>query len=329
MDLSSPNHVNKLAQLPNARDCSLRMVGSCDGLLCLSNVDNEVVLWNVATRERRQVPDNPIMYPDNFTFYANCDQDFNVAYGFGYDSGNEDYKVVRMLQFYDINDNHEKIVEVFSLKSNAWKRAPDFPYFLYWGYQWGTYANGNLHWLLSEQHINILQLIVAFDISVEKYRQMPLPNISDYFLLKLREFEGCLCLLCIYGAHEKIDVWVMKQYGVKESWVKMYSLAETQLERGFDYIVPLAYSMNGEELFLGQDDKNFLWYDLEKKTVINAQVFGVPEVFQSKICVDSLVKLDDNRGTGEKKHPERAVKKEQGKRKNRHEFLLQGFKLVL
>lgn len=69
-----------------------------------------------------------------------------IIYGFGYDHVNDDYKVLRIAQFWDeVVDE----VKVYNLKSNSWRRIKDFPYYLSYKRADGMLVNGALHWVLS------------------------------------------------------------------------------------------------------------------------------------------------------------------------------------
>ncbi len=65
----------------------------------------------------------------------------------------------------------------------------------------------------------------------------------------------CLTILCIHNK-VRLDVWVMKEYGVKESWTKLNSV------QPFEYIRPVAYSKSGEEVQL-EKNKCLAWYDIK------------------------------------------------------------------
>jgi hypothetical protein len=86
---------------------SIRMVkilGSCNGLLCLTLGDNDVIIWNPCIREYKKL------------------QELNGlgdSYGFGYDCDNDDYKLVKVIPR---NGSDEISVDVFSLKTNSWRR---------------------------------------------------------------------------------------------------------------------------------------------------------------------------------------------------------------
>ncbi|KAK6784298.1 hypothetical protein RDI58_017753 [Solanum bulbocastanum] len=65
------------------------ILGSCNGLLLISNTVDEIALWNPSTRKYKKLP---------FLGIARNDE-VRVNFGFGYDVINDDYKVVRIVQF--------------------------------------------------------------------------------------------------------------------------------------------------------------------------------------------------------------------------------------
>uniref|UniRef100_M1C3D6 F-box family protein n=1 Tax=Solanum tuberosum TaxID=4113 RepID=M1C3D6_SOLTU len=77
----------------------------------------------------------------------------------------------------------------------------------------GIFLNGALHWLAAKDFYRP-STIVAFDPSDEKFFEVPTANftLDDY------DLRGCLCMLSIRRSGNGIDVWIMKEYGVAESW---------------------------------------------------------------------------------------------------------------
>ncbi|GJU56937.1 hypothetical protein Tco_1234703 [Tanacetum coccineum] len=68
--------------------------------------------------------------------------------------------------------------------------------------------------------------------------------------LTLGVLGACLCMICAYGVNYA-DVWVMKVYGVKNSWTKLVSIPYLTHPRINRYSVPL---------FILNDGKNLLKY---------------------------------------------------------------------
>ena len=59
--------------------------------------------------------------------------------------------------------------------------------------------------------------IIGFDLGTEEFVEVPQPECADMnYLLDVGVLEGCLYAVCNYD-QVSVDVWVMKEYGVKET----------------------------------------------------------------------------------------------------------------
>ncbi|CAA2957251.1 F-box CPR30-like [Olea europaea subsp. europaea] len=307
---------------------------SCNGLILV--MSDPPVLWNPFSTKFRILPDNPIEYPTPLLCFS------KVIYALAYDSRKDDYKVVRVVEFRNKTSHMWECseVEIYSMKSNSWNRIEGFPYPLpFLKGNWGVHVNGALHTLVedyfhvySEKSIRIM----AFSVESEKHYEVMLPpnfgikNVK----MKLDVLGGCLCLVCT--SKSRANVWVMKEYGVEESWIKLISINSSTIDpddilQPFAYLKPLAYSKNGENVLVTYDDKRLVWYNLRTKTIKNVSVSGLPFVFFPEVCVESLIspcgpaprEVDGVKRNGKDKAKEKKTKK------NRDDFLSEGFKLVL
>lgn len=141
--------------------------------------------------------------------------------GLGYDSSTDDYKVV--LFFYvDPNDANATSALVYSLKADAWRTIPDFRYTRVSRCR-GVCFNECLHWLCWRTGgLSVSKFVVAFDLANEVFGEMQLPasyNESEFGVHDMVVLEGCLCLL-IWSKSGRIDVWMIMEYGVRESWTR-------------------------------------------------------------------------------------------------------------
>ncbi|XP_017635966.2 F-box protein CPR1-like [Gossypium arboreum] len=105
---------------------------------------------------------------------------------------------------------------------------------------------------------------------------------------------GYLCLTATHRElNDVVDVWIMKEYGVKESWVKLMSSTQPDLLPGSPFEVPLAFSKNGNKVLFhnkysrGNRD-SLVWYDLGSKRVEKVGIKGVPVVYDVYLYVESL-----------------------------------------
>lgn len=155
--------------------------------------------------------------------------------------------------------------------------------------------------------------ILALDLSDEAYKELPLPppvlletgcRVRASYLGVLD--NGCLCLVSNYSGGYRTPlsrVWVMTEYGVKDSWTKLFSISEEQVispsPEFYDYslpfksLEPLAFYEGGTQLLLAHNKINFLVYDLNTNQATvrwpEPDVAPMPGVFY--MCLQSLVNL--------------------------------------
>lgn len=159
----------------------------------------------------------------------------NSNYGFGFDSRNNDFKVVRI--------SRRSETRVCSLKANSWRLVGELFPALQFGDFNGVLIDNHLllHWTIwlePERQLRIL----CFGLCNEQWHGLSIPDFvvrgsldstSDFAsflhllvkdMVHLGNLEGCLCLLIrIYvRGCESGDVWVMK-----ESWVKLLDISDS------------------------------------------------------------------------------------------------------
>ncbi|KAM3358730.1 F-box/kelch-repeat protein isoform X1 [Capsicum galapagoense] len=186
--------------------------GSVDGLICYS-IGYDLVLWNPSTRKFKQLPDLMLMPQQTYNYRFN--------YGFGYDEALDDYKV---LAIFDENckchvNAYNLKIKIYNLKSDSWRTLDDIQSeMIYYGS--GKLLNGKLHWVTTVVYGG--WGVMSIDLVDEKCRKVEHPcyGVENYFLT-LGVLGSDLSVLC---SHKRTDVWVMKEYGVKESWTKLYTI---------------------------------------------------------------------------------------------------------
>ncbi|MED6118703.1 hypothetical protein PIB30_005175 [Stylosanthes scabra] len=225
------------------------IVGSCNGLLCLFTVSRNLLLWNPSTGKFRNLPSLE-------------DQRFSVVTsGFGYDHVSRSYKVVVVLYI----KNHEFDSRVHTLGSDSWRRIQHFP-LSSTACCPGKFVGGTLNWLDKNR------FVVSLNLALEFYQQISLPDLggnnADEFELTLEVFKNSLCVLSCCSHF--IDVWIMKDYGIAESWTKLLCVPDLIYYPeflGFDFNVPrstraICISDEDDEILLE------LWLDMEQKFVV-------------------------------------------------------------
>ncbi|CAB4261627.1 unnamed protein product [Prunus armeniaca] len=255
---------------------------SVHGLVCIRNcVDWEIALWNPSIQKLKKIP-FPSFEKPQFTAY----------YGFGYDSVHDDYKVA------GIGDCHteSRQVHIYSLKSNSWKRIQNMPcnHFDFHS-DYIVFFNGALNWLMHPVLDETPHIIQTLNLASEEYCQFSTPVDLDNVTLSLEVLGGCLCL-CVDRFGAAHDVWVMKEYGMTESWTLLFSIEpEAVPSMHVHSFKPLVLSKNGEMVLLKYKfyDSVFFWYDLKKKSFKQVEFRGHPHVSTVAVSgVGSLCLLD-------------------------------------
>ncbi|KAL6538221.1 hypothetical protein OROGR_012209 [Orobanche gracilis] len=326
VDLDSFN----LLQIGDTQIEPYSIIGSCDGLVLLTPRSGDIALWNPSIRKLRKLPAQPPI-PEHFLNFEYV----QAIFAFGYDSNHDDYKVVRVVQTTVCGDSNSFLTEatIYSLKVNCWKKANDFPYLLpRQSSRWGVYLNGALHTVAD--HGPKTKVIMAFDLGKEEHYKLPMPeaHTTAHSLASVEVMRGCLAAVVPWKKNST-EIWLMKEYGVKESWMKLLRFQPPISKPCID-LQPLAYSKSGEEVLLNYDGMCLNWYNLRKKSVTIACVSGVSAsfgttalepYFDTEVVVGSLVSPFNLGGEESEKHNYR--RKEINKK--RDNFLSIGFKLKL
>ncbi|XP_010688552.4 F-box protein CPR1 [Beta vulgaris subsp. vulgaris] len=209
-------------------------VGSCNGLLCMSSALLPVfMVLNPCTGMDLKIPYPYIRYTSTHivSFYS----------GFGFDSIDNDYKIVLILDrhvqrrdvlVYSLNNNASKSWRLVHSTSSPKELLIDHRKKAQHHHRKGVLINNHLlHWKFSCSPIEYR--IACFDLESENWvKDVPLPEYYretttiKHEQLHISVLDCCLCLL-IRNLNEKgWDLWVMKEYGVKESWVKLFQILD-------------------------------------------------------------------------------------------------------
>lgn len=289
------------------------LVGTCNGLLCLYNQKPNIFLWNPATRKCKMLPAPPTDFRRPF----NLDRSSQLC-GFGYDGVNDDYKVLRIFQPGGQNLSAGSKVTVYRLKTNSWKQLKNISSDFLFTEPWGVFIGGALHWVTFKTSEGCL-VILAFDLGVETYREVPFPKVehTNPNQLTLALFAESLCLL-EFNPFTRLDVWKMNDYGVENSWCKLFSLDHPKIIRSCMAIRPIIYSKNRRDVLL-ELDKKVIWYNLEKKKVKTLKIPDLPDMFDVDAYTQSLVSPEYNfycHGKHLPNHQHKKKKKQQERKNN-------------
>ncbi|KAM5580272.1 F-box/kelch-repeat protein [Rosa sericea] len=257
-------------------------VGSCNGLVCVQVDLEAIMLWNPCTRDSKVLPKPPQVINSEFSYYF---------YGFGYDSASDDYKVIRGFADYLAK---KIMIHIFSLKTGSWRTVEDIDYVTLITQQ-GLFLNGALHWLynLPEGGSRIL----SFDLEAEKFQKtIPLPY-DDWFYDPLI-YKNCLCVLACPAGTNTFNIWMMKEYGDKESWTEVVQFSLEKYAAHYhdfrSYFTPVCILENGVVLIdeMGECEHLMVLSNLKEKEYKHVVEVAENLEFRTVIYRETLVSPD-------------------------------------
>ncbi|XP_004306577.1 PREDICTED: F-box protein CPR30-like isoform X1 [Fragaria vesca subsp. vesca] len=236
-----PSSVRKLS-LPFERHArrDVTILGSCNGLVCVAFDASYFYIWNPATRFFMELPEPG--FPDV------CQQ--LTFHGVGYLSATDDYRVFATSygaypDEYGYSYEEAEEMKMFSSRSRVWKAIRHPAGHDTRSSNQGTLLNERLHWFSWWRMMD--PLILAFDLATEEFTTMRLPEqfkpeelpngiifIVDFCCLGIT--DGCLCA-CDYLRADSVDFWVMREYGVDDSWTKLFNFSSDGPGRCGDWLI--------------------------------------------------------------------------------------------
>ncbi|PIA63638.1 hypothetical protein AQUCO_00201170v1 [Aquilegia coerulea] len=300
---------NKAIEIENPLEPSLhrtQVLGSCNGLICLYTITS-LCLLNPSTREYKLVKLQESLNLD----------DERTAYGIGYDTVDDDYKLVQAVKCYKFNGNVDySAVHVYSLSDTTSSiRLGTIPYHILNGKDSGIFLNEAIHWIANSNSKGYSVVILSFNMRDKVFREVPRhDDVSEQAAITVGVLRGQLCMLSKFHTTQ-IQIWVMSKYGEPNSWTKLCAMEQTvipsfhMLLRPDIYILdqflldsfrPLLFLKNGDILM--KDGKDLLLYDLKEKTSRNLELQGIPDWNKTEEIVthiESLVSLKSGTFVGE------------------------------
>ncbi|TQD77370.1 hypothetical protein C1H46_037102 [Malus baccata] len=253
------------------------LVSACKGLLFFALRNLEMYLLNPAIRQSKKIPTPPEFGVGVCSKYL---------FGFGFDDNADDYKVVFGRCFEDGID-----FGVHGVKTGAWRVIEGrFPYRrIFNDDSKGTLLNGGFHWL-TRRTGGQTPTIMSFRLEEEEVREIQMPRDfveEDFTYYSLGAFRGCLCVslwtLQDVGQHE---FWVMKEYGVRESWTRI-KLSLTMIDSG--NIMPTPYRKNDHDMLFAKWVSELCLYNFNDHSFLTLPIPQFHELRDAEVYLESVV----------------------------------------
>ncbi|KAK2454596.1 F-box/kelch-repeat protein [Trifolium repens] len=270
------------------------LIASCDGLLCFIIDNRFAALYNPSIKKVKKLPCIDLPRKKGSTLFA-----------FGYDPFIDNYKVVAVFWYkYDVisfgNFKTQANVYSYTLGTNSWRRIKDLPFMLYFrGYKMskhGIFASGTVNWLAyhlsNENSIVSSHAIISLHLGKESYQEIPQPDYGNSKMLTLDVMRDCLCLFSQESPKSSTHVWLMKEYGNKESWIKLICLPCYD-DFSHVFITDIVYISKDDNhvlvVFIG--NREFMWvvYDIKNDTIKSSKIQDNLGLEKSKVYVESLI----------------------------------------
>lgn len=221
VDLYAPGVIKGYPGFPNI----LTLVGgSIDGLICLWDLWNGTYIINPIANECMTLPQ-----AHSSLSYTNLAV---ISYGFGVSKGANEYKVIRICDLNASGSETQVEIEVYTLGTNRWRTLQPQDHYNNVGHYMtsGFFFDGRLHW------INVCGRceLFVFELDKETFNLFPSPPpVYEHQAEKINHstlgvLKGCLSQYCWYPSFQ-FSVWVMREYGIKDSWYKAFTLKDTNI----------------------------------------------------------------------------------------------------
>ncbi|CAL5391071.1 unnamed protein product [Camellia sinensis] len=231
-------------------------VTSCNGLLCLSCISNPIYKCNPILGEYITLPIST------------------------YD-GKQQHRTITAFGFSPMTNQYKVLITALLINRSV-----------------NSFVNRALHWLTFTQ--DSPNFIRCFDFGSEQFRVVPeppecgLPRKNFMGFVRVGVLRDSLSISDFSNPFH-CDIWIMKDYGIKESWSKEFVIGNVTSMRGYgDYYETIMILKNGEILMLVNKGILVLYSPKEGRVEkLNIDGININPAFYGTAHIPSFVSLKD------------------------------------
>ena len=180
---------------------------------------------------------------------------------------------------------------VYSFNLDCWFRVLDHvPFRFNCRRATGVLVEEKLHWVLGTER-EFPHSIVSFSLNFHCFSEVAVPvvDINSYYVdMYVGELDGCLCVLANYVYFS--EIFVMKQYGVVESWSKLCRVKRTETIINLESTIAF---INDRKTLLVRHCRTLLAsINLETLEIKNLSIDCPPPRRFAHVCIENLLMLD-------------------------------------
>ncbi|KAK4435916.1 F-box protein [Sesamum alatum] len=253
------------------------------------------ICCNPTLREFKVLPRNTIPIPKGYV----CKLE---QFGFGFDADTNSYKFVSIVKVWEQPTHYHTFsweedsyvrTDLYDSSTNSWRiidtELPDFVCMP----ECNLFFNGAQHWMVSDHHVG---KILCFDVGREvlKWILHP-PSLWDYrhdgklgmALVTLKQSLAILRYSYESDSEDCIDIWLLKEYGVSESWTKQFVVGP--YPTGHDILARCSWQ---DQWILFESNGQLVAYAIHANQIKTFQFHGHAKSFRAVIFRESCVSLN-------------------------------------
>ncbi|KAI5396163.1 F-box/kelch-repeat protein At3g23880 [Lathyrus oleraceus] len=184
--------------------------------------------------------------------------------------------------------NCRNLVKVHTLGTTSWRTIQDFPPNTLILNESGKFLRGAINWLAYRQRHSSCWVIMSLDLEKEFHREIPQPDYGGINVLSLNigVLRDCLCIFS--NADTFSDVWLMKEYGNKDSWTKLFRLPHTRNLGSWPLVYAL-YVSNDDQVLFDIEREELVVYNSRDGTFKDPGIQIIDKWMESEVYHESLI----------------------------------------